>query len=296
MHDPPSCALCAPLLTRPPLIAPLVCLLVQIKDPACKLVAINTGADANYMAYQFKYDSVHGRFDGKIDVNGDDLIINGQTIKTTHTRKPEEIGWGKLGAHYICESTGAFLTQETCKVHLDTGAKKVVMSAPAKDDSLTIVMGVNEEDYKGQPILSCASCTTNGLAPIVKVVNDAFGIEEALMTTVHAFTATQLVVDGSSKKDWRGGRAASINIIPSSTGEVEASDALIVAVEGWSPGSSVPDGRPIPFCLLAAAMMIMMMMMMMTMILWRLTGCRVLCVVLATDRRCQGRDQGDPRA
>jgi glyceraldehyde 3-phosphate dehydrogenase len=189
-----------------------------VKDPQVNLVSINTGADATYMAYQFKYDSVHGRFDGSVDADGDDLIINGKKIKTTHTRKPEEIGWGKLGATYICESTGAFLTKETCQVHLDGGAKKVIMSAPAKDDSLTIVMGVNEAEYKGEQILSCASCTTNGLAPIVKIVNDKFGIDEALMTTVHAFTATQSVVDGSSKKDWRGGRAASINIIPSSTG------------------------------------------------------------------------------
>jgi len=200
----------------------LVLFCEQVKDPEAKLVAINTGADATYMAYQFKYDSIHGKWDGTVDVNGDDLIINGQTVKTTHTRKPEEIGWGKLGAEYICESTGAFLTKETCQVHLDQGAKKVVMSAPAKDDSLTIVMGVNEEDYKGEDILSCASCTTNGLAPIVKVINDEFGIEEALMTTVHAMTATQMVVDGSSKKDWRGGRAASINIIPSSTGAAKA--------------------------------------------------------------------------
>lgn len=193
--------------------------LLQIKDPQTKLVAINTGADATYMAYQFKYDSVHGRWDGTVDVNGDDLIINGQTIKTTHTRKPEEIGWGKLGAQYICESTGAFLTKETCQVHLEGGAKKVIISAPAKDDTQTIVVGVNEGDYAGAGVLSCASCTTNGLAPIVKVVNDEFGIEEALMTTIHSFTATQLVVDGSSKKDWRGGRAAASNIIPSSTGE-----------------------------------------------------------------------------
>lgn len=190
-----------------------------MKDPQTKLVAINTGADATYMAYQFKYDSVHGRFDGTVDVNGDDLIIDGQVVKTTHTRKPEEIGWSKLGAQYICESTGAFLTKETCQVHLDGGAKKVIISAPAKDDSQTIVMGVNENEYAGAGIVSCASCTTNGLAPIVKVVNDAFGIDEALMTTIHSYTATQMVVDGSSKKDWRGGRAAASNIIPSSTGK-----------------------------------------------------------------------------
>jgi len=209
---------------------------IAVKDPETKLVAINTGADATYMAYQFKYDSIHGKWDGSVDVNGDDLIINGQTVKTTHTRKPEEIGWGKLGAEYICESTGAFLTKETCQVHLDQGAKKVVMSAPAKDDSLTIVMGVNEDEYKGESILSCASCTTNGLAPIVKIINDEFGIEEALMTTVHAMTATQMVVDGSSKKDWRGGRAASINIIPSSTGAAKAVTKVIPALKGKLTG------------------------------------------------------------
>ncbi len=209
---------------------------IAVKDPQCKLVAINTGADAEYMAYQFKYDSVHGRFDGKVDVEGDDIIIDGHRVKTTHTRKPEEIGWGKLGATYLCESTGAFLTKDTCQVHIDGGAKKVVMSAPAKDDSQVIVMGVNEPDYVGANILSCASCTTNGLAPIVKIINDEYGIEEALMTTVHAFTATQMVVDGSSKKDWRGGRAASVNIIPSSTGAAKAVTKVIPSLKGKLTG------------------------------------------------------------
>lgn len=188
------------------------------------------------MAYQFKYDSVHGRFAGTVDVDGDTLIIDGKKVITTHTRKPEEIGWGKLGAQYICESTGAFLTQDTCKVHIDGGAKKVVMSAPAKDESKVFVMGVNEADYAGENIVSCASCTTNGLAPIVKIINDNFGIEEALMTTVHSFTATQMVVDGSSKKDWRGGRAAADNIIPSSTGAAKAVTKVIPSLKGKITG------------------------------------------------------------
>ena len=189
------------------------------------------------MAYQFKYDSIHGRWDGTTVVDGDDLIINGQRVITTRARDPKDIGWGKTGAHYLCESTGVFLTAESAKAHIDGGAKKVIFSAPAKDDSLTVVMGVNPEAYKGQTdYISCASCTTNGLAPLVKCINDKFGIEEGLMTTIHAMTATQAVVDSSSRKDWRGGRAASGNIIPSSTGAAKAVAKVIPAVKGKLTG------------------------------------------------------------
>jgi glyceraldehyde 3-phosphate dehydrogenase len=210
---------------------------IMIKDPECNLVAINTGADASYMAYQFKYDSVHGRFDGSVEVNGDDLVINGKRIKTSHGRNPGELPWKAAGVDYLCESTGAFLTMEAAKGHVDAGVKKVIFSAPAKDDSPTFVMGVNHKDYKSDmTYVSCASCTTNGLAPLVKAIHDAFGVEEALMTTVHAMTSTQMVVDGSSKKDWRGGRGASFNIIPSTTGAAKACAAVIPALKGKITG------------------------------------------------------------
>lgn len=166
---------------------------------------------------------MHGKFDGTVEVDGMDLILDGQRVPTSHTRNPEEIPFTATGAQYVCESTGAFLTEEKVQPHLKAGAKKIVFSAPAKDDSHTIVMGVNAETYTpSMDLVSCASCTTNGLAPTVKVINDNFGIKEALMTTVHAMTATQMVVDGTSKKDWRGGRCASSNIIPSSTGAAKA--------------------------------------------------------------------------
>ena len=162
----------------------------MIDTPDVDLKAINTGADATYMAYQFKYDTIHGRWKGSLEVDGDDLVINGKRVKTSHARKPEEIKWKDLGVEYLCESTGAFLTAESCAPHIANGIKKVIFSAPAKDKSPTIVMGVNNDDYKSDmQFVSCASCTTNGLAPMVKAVNDAFGIEEALMTTVHAMTS-----------------------------------------------------------------------------------------------------------
>merc|ERR1712241_833289 len=171
------------------------------------------------------------------EVDGDFLILNGNKIQTSRHRDPKEVGWGALGADYVCESTGIFLTEEKAQSIIDGGAKKVIFSAPAKDDSLTIVMGVNEGEYTGQTdFVSCASCTTNGLAPMVKAVNDAFGIEEALMTTVHAMTATQAVVDSSSRKDWRGGRAASGNIIPSSTGAAKAATKVIPSLQGKITG------------------------------------------------------------
>jgi glyceraldehyde 3-phosphate dehydrogenase len=210
---------------------------IGINDPEISLLGINTGADATYMAYQFKYDSVHGKWDGSIEVDGNNLVINGKKVATTNFRNPGEIPWKALGAEYICESTGVFLTAESAQPHIDAGAKKVIFSAPAKDKSPTIVIGVNDEAYTSDmQFISCASCTTNGLAPLVKVINDAFGIEEALMTTVHAMTSTQMVVDGSSKKDWRGGRAASGNIIPSSTGAAKAVAAAIPALKGKITG------------------------------------------------------------
>lgn len=210
---------------------------IAIEDPRASLLAINTGADATYMAYQFKYDTVHGRWKGSLEVDGDDLIINGKRVKTTHARNPAEIPWKALGVEYLCESTGVFLTAESAQPHIDAGVKKVIFSAPAKDKSPTIVMGVNENDYTpDMKFISCASCTTNGLAPMVKAIHDAFGIEEALMTTVHAMTSTQQVVDGSSKKDWRGGRAASGNIIPSSTGAAKAVAAVIPSLKGKITG------------------------------------------------------------
>lgn len=195
----PSCSHCCPLFHF---------------DPACLHPLSHI---------QFKYDTVHGKFDGTVEVDGMDLILDGQRVPTSHTRNPEEIPFTATGAQYVCESTGAFLTEEKVQPHLKAGAKKIVFSAPAKDDSHTIVMGVNAETYESSmDLVSCASCTTNGLAPTVKVINDNFGIKEALMTTVHAMTATQMVVDGTSKKDWRGGRCASSNIIPSSTGAAKA--------------------------------------------------------------------------
>jgi glyceraldehyde 3-phosphate dehydrogenase len=211
---------------------------IMVKDPETKLLHVNAGsATPDYMAYQFKYDSIHGRFDGSVVVDGDDLVLDGQRIITTRAREPKDIGWDKTGVEYLCESTGVFLTEEKAKAHVDGGVKKVIFSAPAKDDSLTVVMGVNQEEYKGQTdYVSCASCTTNGLAPLVKCINDKFEIEEGLMTTIHAMTATQAVVDSSSRKDWRGGRAASGNIIPSSTGAAKAVAKVIPAVKGKLTG------------------------------------------------------------
>merc|ERR1719336_3615837 len=184
---------------------------IIMEDPDADLNAINAGsATPDYMAYQYKYDTIHGKAKGTVEADGDYLVLNGKKVLTSRCRDPKEVGWGGLGADYVCESTGIFLTKEKAQSIIDGGAKKVIYSAPAKDDSQTIVMGVNQDEYDGsEDFISCASCTTNGPAPMVKAVNDAFEIEEALMTTVHAMTATQAVVDSSSRKDWRGGRAAS---------------------------------------------------------------------------------------
>jgi len=211
---------------------------IIMEDEDCSLNGINAGsATPDYMAYQYKYDTIHGIAKGTVDSDGDYLILNGDKIMTSRCRDPKEVGWGALGADYVCESTGIFLTKEKAQSIIDGGAKKVIYSAPAKDDSQTIVMGVNQDEYDGsEDFVSCASCTTNGLAPMVKAINDEFGIEEALMTTVHAMTATQAVVDSSSRKDWRGGRAASGNIIPSSTGAAKAVTKVIPELQGKLTG------------------------------------------------------------
>lgn len=211
---------------------------VIMADDDCTLNAINAGsASPDYMAYQYKYDTTHGIAKETVDVDGNYLILNGKKIMTSRCRDPKEVGWGSLGAEYVCESTGMFLTKEKSQAIIDGGARKVVYSAPGKDDTQTIVMGVNQGAYDGsENFISCASCTTNGLAPLVKAINDEFGIEEALMTTVHAMTATQAVVDSSSRKDWRGGRAASGNIIPSSTGAAKAVTKVIPELKGKITG------------------------------------------------------------
>merc|ERR1711966_430169 len=205
---------------------------IMMEDDACDLKAINAGsATPDYMAYQYKYDSIHGIAKGTVEVDGDFLVLNGEKIETTRCRDPKEVGWGALGADYVCESTGVFLTKEKAQAILDGGAKKVVYSAPAKDDSQTIVMGVNANEHDGsENFVSCASCTTNGLAPMVKAIHDEFDIQEAAMTT------TQAVVDSSSRKDWRGGRAASGNIIPSSTGAAKAVTKVIPSLQGKLTG------------------------------------------------------------
>ena len=185
---------------------------------------INSPMAPEYMKYLLEHDTVHGRFSGTCEVDGDALIINGAKVTLSATRVPAEIPWTQTGVEYVCESTGAFTTTEGCMAHIEGGAKKVIISAPAKDaDTPTLVVGVNQDEYdSSMAVVSCASCTTNGLAPLVKTVNDKWGIKQGLMTTVHAATASQLTVDGSMKGDWRAGRAASANIIPSSTGAAKA--------------------------------------------------------------------------
>lgn len=204
-----------------------------------EVVGINDLVEPDYMAYMLKYDSTHGQFKGTIAVEGGHLVVNGKTIRVTAEKDPANLKWNEVGAEVIIESTGLFLTQETAQKHIDAGAKKVVMSAPAKDDTPTFVMGVNHKLLKAeQTIVSNASCTTNCLAPIAKVLNDAFGIEEGLMSTVHAVTATQKTVDSPSAKDWRGGRGAYQNIIPSSTGAAKAVTLVIPELKGKLTGMS----------------------------------------------------------
>ncbi len=187
-----------------------------------EIVGINDLLEPDYLAYMLKYDSVHGNFKGEIAVEGNNLVVNGRKIRLSAVKNPAELKWDEVGADVVVESTGLFLTTESCQAHLAAGAKKVVQSAPSKDDTPMFVYGVNHEKYVGQAIVSAASCTTNCLAPVAKVLNDSFGIKRGLMTTVHAATATQKTVDGPSSKDWRGGRGILENIIPSSTGAAKA--------------------------------------------------------------------------
>ncbi|AYL96819.1 MULTISPECIES: type I glyceraldehyde-3-phosphate dehydrogenase [Mucilaginibacter] len=210
-----------------------------IERPDIEVVGINDLVEPDYMAYMLKYDSTHGQFKGTIAVEGGHLVVNGKTIRVTAEKDPANLKWNEVGAEVVIESTGLFLTQETAQKHIDAGAKKVVMSAPAKDDTPTFVMGVNHKALKAdQNIVSNASCTTNCLAPIAKVLDDKFGIEEGLMTTVHAVTATQKTVDGPSAKDWRGGRGAYQNIIPSSTGAAKAVGLVLPQLKGKLTGMS----------------------------------------------------------
>ena len=203
-----------------------------------EVVGINDLVPVDYMAYMLKYDSVHGHFNGTVDVKDGQLIVNGRAIRVTAEKDPSQLRWNEVGAEYIVESTGLFLTKEKAEAHIAAGAKYVVMSAPSKDDTPMFVCGVNSDTYAGQQIVSNASCTTNCLAPLAKVINDNFGLIEGLMTTVHATTATQKTVDGPSMKDWRGGRAAGGNIIPSSTGAAKAVGKVIPALNGKLTGMS----------------------------------------------------------
>ena len=206
-----------------------------------QIVAINDLCPVDYLAYMLKYDTMHGHFNGTIeaDVENSQLIVNGKKIRVTAEKNPADLKWDAVGAEYVVESTGLFLTKEKAQGHLDAGAKYVVMSAPSKDDTPMFVCGVNEKTYAGQKFVSNASCTTNCLAPIAKVLNDKWGIADGLMTTVHSTTATQKTVDGPSMKDWRGGRAASGNIIPSSTGAAKAVGKVIPELNGKLTGMSM---------------------------------------------------------
>jgi len=216
-----------------------------MKKSNVQVVGINDLIDVEYMAYMLRFDSVHGRFDGEVSVEDGHLVVNGNKIRVTAEKNPADLKWNEVGAEYVVESTGLFLTREKAMGHLEAGAKKVVMSAPSKDDTPMFVMGVNNTSYSNDmDMVSNASCTTNCLAPVAKVLHDNFGITEGLMTTVHAMTATQKTVDGPSMKDWRGGRAASLNIIPSSTGAAKAVGKVIPSLNGKLTGMAfrVPTG------------------------------------------------------
>ncbi|MES2407173.1 MAG: type I glyceraldehyde-3-phosphate dehydrogenase [Pseudomonadota bacterium] len=204
--------------------------------PDIEVVAINDLLDPEYLAYMLKFDSVHGRFNGDVAVEGSNLMVNGKKIRLTAERDPSNLKWGEVGADIVIESTGFFLTKETCQAHINAGAKKVVQSAPSKDDTPMFVFGVNHTKYAGEAIVSAASCTTNCLAPVAKVLNDNWGIKRGLMTTVHAATATQKTVDGPSSKDWRGGRGILENIIPSSTGAAKAVGVVLPELKGKLTG------------------------------------------------------------
>ncbi len=220
-------------------IGRLVFRAIQAKENI-QVVGINDLLDVDYIAYMLKYDSIHGKFDGTIDVKDGKLVVNGNEIRISSERNPADLKWDAVGAEYVVESTGLFLSKESAQGHIDAGAKYVVMSAPSKDDTPMFVMGVNHNSYKkGDKFVSNASCTTNCLAPVAKVLHDNFGILEGLMTTVHSVTATQKTVDGPSAKDWRGGRAASGNIIPSSTGAAKAVGKVIPELNGKLTGMSL---------------------------------------------------------
>jgi glyceraldehyde 3-phosphate dehydrogenase len=204
--------------------------------PDLEVVAINDLLEPDYLAYMLKYDSVHGNFKGEVAVEGNNLKVNGKTIRLTAERDPANLKWNEAGADLVIECTGFFLTDESCQAHIKAGAKKVVMSAPSKDKTPMFVYGVNHNTYAGQTIVSAASCTTNCLAPVAKVLNDNWGIKRGLMTTVHAATATQKTVDGPSNKDWRGGRGILENIIPSSTGAAKAVGVVLPELNGKLTG------------------------------------------------------------
>ena len=211
-----------------------------VNNPEIEIVGINDLITPDYMAYMLKYDTIHGRFDGTVDYTENSLIVNGKSIRVTAEKDPANLKWNEVGAEYVVESTGLFLTKEKAAGHIAAGAKHVVMSAPSKDDTPMFVMGVNNESYTSDmQFVSNASCTTNCLAPIAKVLHDNFGITDGLMTTVHSITATQKTVDGVSMKDWRGGRGASYNIIPSSTGAAKAVGKVIPSLNGKLTGMSM---------------------------------------------------------
>jgi glyceraldehyde 3-phosphate dehydrogenase len=207
-----------------------------VSQEGIEVVAINDLIDVDYIAYMLRHDSTHGRFQGTVEVNNGALVVNGKPIRISAQRSPADLRWDEVGVDTVLEATGFFLTDETAREHLQAGARKVVISAPSKDDTPMFVMGVNHSSYAGQEIVSNASCTTNCLAPMAKVLHDNFGIASGLMTTVHATTATQKTVDGPSVKDWRGGRGAAQNIIPSSTGAAKAVGKVIPALNGKLTG------------------------------------------------------------
>jgi len=209
---------------------------IQKDFPELEVVGINDLLENDYLAYMLKYDTAQGRFDGKVAVDGDNFVIDGKKIRLSAERNPADLKWDEVGADIVIDCTGFFLTEESCQAHIDAGAKKVVQSAPSKDGTPMFVYGVNHDEYAGQAIVSAASCTTNCLAPIAKVVNDNWGLKRGLMTTVHASTATQKTVDGPSMKDWRGGRAVFENIIPSSTGAAKAVGVVLPELNGKLTG------------------------------------------------------------
>ena len=216
-----------------------------VNNPNIEIVGINDLITPDYMAYMLKYDTIHGRFNGTVDYTENSLIVNGKSIRVTAEKDPANLRWSEVGAEYVVESTGLFLTKEKAAGHIKAGAKHVVMSAPSKDDTPMFVMGVNHETYTSDmQFVSNASCTTNCLAPVAKVLNDNFGITDGLMTTVHSITATQKTVDGVSMKDWRGGRGASYNIIPSSTGAAKAVGKVIPSLNGKLTGMSMRVPTP----------------------------------------------------